>query len=209
VLFILSFVAVLLGCNNSAREIVKEVQIYRRERMVNLGIMPYLFSKVLVLGVLCLLQCAILVIAVNVISPFPQTVLLPPPLEMYVSLALTSLVGLMIGLMISCLTANSDQANSIIPVILIFQILFSGVIFKLTGFGEVLGGLFAMRWSMIGMGSSVGLTAEPLDYHPNDSFPYAHDVGHVLGAWFALLVMIAIFGALTAYFLKRKDRLGR
>src|SRR2546423_14159703 len=87
VLFIMSFVAVLLGCNNSAREIVKEIQIYRRERMVNLGIMPYLFSKVLVLGVLCLLQCAILVIAVNVISPFPRAVLLPPPLEIYVSLS--------------------------------------------------------------------------------------------------------------------------
>jgi len=210
VLFIMSFVAVLFGCNNSAREIVKEIQIYRRERMVNLGIMPYLFSKALVLGILCLLQCAILVIAVDVISPFPQTVLLPPPLEMYVSLALTSLVGLMIGLMISCLVANSDQANSIIPVILIFQILFSGVIFKLTGFGEIFGGLFAMRWSMIGMGSSVGLTAFPMGYAPNDSsFPYAHDTGHVLGAWFVLLVMIAIFGALTTYFLKRKDQLGR
>ena len=210
VLFIMSFVAVLLGCNNSAREIVKEIQIYRRERMVNLGIMPYLFSKVLVLGVLCLLQCAILVIAVNVISPFPRAVLLPPPLEIYVSLSLTSLVGLMIGLMISSVTANSDQANSIIPVILIFQILFSGVIFKLAGFGEVFGGLFAMRWSMIGMGSSVGLTAVPMGYDPQDSsFPYVHDARHVLGAWFALLVMIVIFGALTAFFLKRKDRLGR
>ncbi len=59
-----------------------------------------------------------LAIVVNVISPFPQTVLLPPPLEIYVSLSLTSLVGLMISLMISCLTANSDQANSIIHVIL-------------------------------------------------------------------------------------------
>jgi ABC-type multidrug transport system ATPase subunit/ABC-type multidrug transport system permease subunit len=210
VLFILSFVALLFGCNNSAREIVKELPIYRRERMVNLGIMPYLFSKVLVLGLLCLLQCAILVIAVNVISPFPKTVLLPPPLEIYVSVALTSLVGLMIGLIISSLTANSDQANSIIPVILIFQILFSGVIFTLTGFGELLGQLFAMRWSMIGMGSSVGLTPFPLGYAPNDSsFPYAHDTRHVLSAWVALLVMIVIFGALTAYFLKRKDRLGR
>jgi len=57
-------------------------------------------------------------ILLNVISPFPQTVLLPPPLEIYISLSLTSLVGLMIGLMISCLAANSDQANSIIPVIL-------------------------------------------------------------------------------------------
>ena len=210
VLFIMSFVAILFGCNNSAREIVKEIQIYRRERMVNLGITPYLFSKVLVLGILCLFQCAILVIAVDAISPFPQTVLLPPPLEIYVSLSLTSLVGLMIGLMISSLAGNSDQANSIIPVVLILQILFSGVIFKLTGLGEIFGGLFAMRWSMIAMGSSVGLTAYPLGYDPNDSsFPYAHDAGHVLGAWFALLVMIAVFGALTAYFLKRKDRLGR
>ena len=209
VLFIMSFVAVFFGCNNSAREIVKEIQIYRRERMVNLGIMPYLFSKILILGILCLLQCAILVIVVNAISPFPQAVLLPSPLEIYISLSLTSLVGLMMGLMISSLTANSDQANSIIPVVLILQILFSGVVFILTGFGEVLGGLFAMRWSMIAMGSSVGLTAFPLGYGPNDPFPYAHDTGHVLGAWFALLVMIAIFGALTAYFLKRKDRLGR
>jgi ABC transport system ATP-binding/permease protein len=206
VLFIMSFVAVLLGCNNSAREIVKEIQIYRRERMVNLGIMPYMFSKILVLGVLCLLQCVILVISVNFISPFPKAILLPPPLEIYISLSLTSLVGLMMGLMISSLATSSDQANSIIPLVLIFQILFSGVIFHLTGFGEAFGGLFAMRWSMIGMGSSVGLTASSMDYSPNDtSFPYTHDAGHVLGAWFALLVMLAIFGALTAYFLKRKD----
>src|SRR5437764_14413311 len=96
VLFIMSFVAVLFGCNNSAREIVKEIQIYRRERMVNLGITPYLFSKVLVLGFLCLFQCPILVIAVNAISPFPRTVLLPPPLQIYVSLSPTSLAARLI-----------------------------------------------------------------------------------------------------------------
>jgi energy-coupling factor transporter ATP-binding protein EcfA2 len=210
VLFIMSFVAVFFGCNNSAREIVKEIQIYQRERMVNLGIIPYLFSKILVLGILCLLQCVILVIAVNAISPFPKAVLLPPPLEIYVSLSLTSLVGLMIGLMISSLATSSDQANSIIPIVLIFQILFSGVVFHLTGSAEVFGGLFAMRWSMIGMGSSVGLTAREMGYNQNDtsSFPYAHDAGHVLGAWFALLVMLTVFGVLTIYFLKRKDRPG-
>jgi len=205
VLFIMSFVAVLFGCNNSAREIVKEVEIYRRERMVNLGIMPYLASKLLVLGLFCLVQCAILVIAVNAISPFQQSVLLPPPLEIYISLALTSLVGLMMGLMISAMTANSDQANSIIPVILILQIIFSGIIFKLNGISQVIGALFAMRWSMIAMGSSVGLQAFQMAYGPNDSFPYGQNLGHVLGAWFALVLMIAIFGALTGYFLKRKD----
>ncbi len=210
VLFVMSFVAVFFGCNNSAREIVKEVQIYRRERMVNLGIMPYLFSKIVILGVLCLLQCAILVIVVNATSAFQQGVVLPPALEIYVSLSLTSLAGLMIGLMISSLTANSDQANAIIPLIIIAQIIFSGVIFKLPSSANVIGAFFATRWSMIAMGSSLGLTAIPMGYAPNDSsFPYAHDAGHVIGSWFALLLMIVVVGALSAYFLKRKDKLGR
>lgn len=210
VLFIVSFIATLLGCNNSAREIVKELPIYRRERMVNLGIIPYLLSKVLVLGTLCLLQCIILVVAVNIITAFPKTVLLPPPLEIYVSLVLTSLVGLMMGLVISSLVVNSDQANSMIPLILIFQILLSGVVFPLTGFGVVFGALSAMRWSMVGMGSSVGLARPPFEYQGAnaDFFPYVHDARHVLGAWLALLLMIIIFGALTAYFLKRKDKQG-
>ncbi len=220
VLFIMSFVAVFFGCNNSAREIVKEVQIYRRERMVNLGIMPYLFSKIVILGILSLLQCAILVIAVNAISPFQQAVLLSPPLEIYISLSLTALAGLMMGLMISSLTANSDQANSIISVILVPQIIFSGVIFKLSGFAQVIGAVFATRWSMIAMGSSVNLQAGPMGYqtvdttppyavHTDPAFPYAHNVEHVLGSWLALIAMILIFGVLTGFFLKRKDRLGR
>jgi len=219
VLFIMSFVAVLFGCNNSAREIVKELPIYRRERMVNLGIMPYLFSKIVILGVLCLLQCAFLVIAVNAAAPFQTGIMLPPPLEIYISLALTSLVGLMIGLLISSLTDNSDQANSIIPVILIFQILFSGVVFQLSGFAQVLGAFIAMRWSMIGMGSTVNLQPGPMGYQTIDRFgqvhnvsapfPYGQDTGHLFLAWFALVAMIVVFGFLTGYFLQRKDRLGR
>ena len=171
-LFILSFVATFFGSNNAAREIVKEIHIYRREHMVNLGIIPYVCSKVVILGILSLLQCAILVIAVDIISPFPHTVLLPPLLEIYISLALTSLVGLMI----SSLTENSDQANSLIPLLLILQLLFSGVIFKLTGFARLIGALFTIRWSMIAMGSSVGFTWLPLKppqqnylgYFPNE-----------------------------------------
>ncbi len=210
VLFIMSFMAILLGCNNSAREIVKELPIYRRERMVNLGIIPYLLSKIIVLGTLCFLQCAIIVVAINIIATFPNTVLLPSSLEIYVSLVLTSLVGLMMGLAISSLVVNSDQANSVIPLMLIFQILLSGVVFPLIGFGVMFGGLSAMRWSMIGMGSSVGLTRPPFSYDGAnaDFFPYVHDARHVLGAWFALILMIIIFGALTVYFLKSKDKHG-
>jgi len=56
----------MFGCTNAVREIVKEAPIYRREHAVNLGIVPYLFSKIAILGVLCLLQSAVLVVIVNV-----------------------------------------------------------------------------------------------------------------------------------------------
>ena len=40
------------GCSNAAQEIVREVAIYRRERMVGLGRHSYLLSKFLLLGTL-------------------------------------------------------------------------------------------------------------------------------------------------------------
>ena len=46
-LFILVMIVMWFGCNNAAKEIVKEEAIYGRERAVNLGILPYLGSKFL------------------------------------------------------------------------------------------------------------------------------------------------------------------
>ena len=60
VLFLMTFAAIMFGCVNAIREIVKEAPIYKRERSVNVGIVPYMFSKIVVLGVLCLLQSLIL-----------------------------------------------------------------------------------------------------------------------------------------------------
>ncbi|HEY4387018.1 MAG TPA: ATP-binding cassette domain-containing protein, partial [Ktedonobacteraceae bacterium] len=113
ILFIMAFAAVMFGCINGAREIVKESPIYRRERAVNLGIAPYMFSKIAVLGTLCLVQSLILVIGVYMKAPIHrgtgdnlQGILMDPEVETYITLALTSLAGLMIGLTVSALAPN-------------------------------------------------------------------------------------------------------
>ncbi len=211
-LFIMAFAAVMFGCINSAREIVKEIGIYRRERTVNLGIAPYLFSKFAVLGVLCLLQSAILVLMVNAASPFHQGIFLPVLPEIYITMALTSLAGLTMGLMVSALVPNNDRAMSFIPLLLIPQVIFSGILFKLDGFAQVLGGLFAARWAMIGMGSSIGLHgaqlgADDFSFHGtlDNAYSQTEATQHLLLAWFMLVLMIVLFACATAYFLKRKD----
>ncbi|HVB24353.1 MAG TPA: FHA domain-containing protein [Ktedonobacteraceae bacterium] len=217
IIFIMSFAAVMFGCINSAREIVKEAPIYRRERTVNLGIVPYMFSKIVVLGILCLLQSAVLVIFVQIKSPFQWSVFLPAPIEIYISMALTSLAGLMLGLAISAIAPNNDRAMSFIPIILIPQVIFSGIIFALDNPGlQFLGSFFAARWSMAAMGSTIGLHGDKLG--SGSDFAYRGTlfttvngstqgtaIAHLLLMWFALALMIVLLGLATAYFLKRKD----
>ncbi|GAC1385934.1 MAG: FHA domain-containing protein [Ktedonobacteraceae bacterium] len=219
ILFIMAFAAVMFGSINGAREIVKEVPIYRRERTVNLGIAPYMFSKIAVLGVLCLLQSAVLVFIVQLKAPFSQGIFLPPLVEIYVTMVLTSLAGLMVGLTISALAPNNDRATSFIPIILIPQVIFSGIIFPLNNvFLQFLGSFFAARWAMAALGSTIGLHGDKLG--SGSDFAYRGTLftkvdltttdrlaatGHLLLMWFALVVMIVVLGLLTAYFLKRKD----
>ena len=212
-LFLMAFAAVMFGFINGAREIVKEAPVYRRERTVNLGIAPYMFSKVAVLGALCLLQSAILVLMVNAVAPFQQSIFLPVTLEIYISIALTALAGLMIGLTVSAIAPNSDRAVSSIPIILIPQVIFSGLLFNLNGpVLQSLGALWAARWAVASTGSTVGLHADKLGA---DGFSFqgtlfstysqTEAILHLLLCWFALIAMIVILGFATAYFLKRKD----
>ncbi len=216
-LFIMAFAAVLFGCLNGVHSIVKEVPIYRRERMVNLGIAPYMFSKIAVLGVFCLLQSAILVYFVNLKAPFHQGIFLPVLLEVYITMALTSLAGLMLGLAISALARNADRAMSYVPLVIIPQVIFSGIIFNLnTPFLQGVGALFAARWAMAGLGSSLGLHGDKLGVDsfsfqgthfatldPATALPGA--TAHLLLCWGALVAISIVLMVAIAFFLKGKD----
>jgi len=214
ILFIMSFAAVMFGCINGCREIVKELPVYRRERAVNLGIVPYMFSKMVVLGLLCLAQSLILVGLVHLKAPFQQGIILPPFLEIYITMALTALAGLMLGLLISAIVANSDRAMSLIPVVLLPQVIFAGVVFSLDQPQalQILGAFFPARWAMAGMGSTVGLHGDKIG---SDGFSYwgtlfstfsqRDATFHLLLVWLILVVMIVLLGFVIAWFLKKKD----
>jgi len=218
ILFIMAFSAVMFGCVNAIREFVKEAPIYQRERAVNLGIAPYMFSKMVVLGVLCLVQSAILVAFVAIIDPYHQSIFLAPFLEIYITIALTSLAGLMIGLIVSALVSNNDRAVSFVPLILIPQVLFSGAIFPLTSWVlQILAMLFPIRWAMAALGSSTGLHSDKINgdqivgttysyvgtLYSTNSEDYA--THYLLLMWLALVLMIALLCIAIGIILKRKD----
>ena len=66
VLFMIAISAIWLGTQNAAREIVVEQAIYQRERMYNLEILPYIFSKITVLSTFAVIQSLIFVFILSI-----------------------------------------------------------------------------------------------------------------------------------------------
>lgn len=214
VLFMLATVGVWFGIINAAREITKESPIYRRERLANLRIGPYVLSKVLVLLLLVVVQSVAMLALVGLRVEFPaQGVMMPIQLEMFITALLTSLAGLAMGLAISSFASTPDRAISLVPLALIPQILFAGVIFSL-GDGitvqRALSWLTISRWAMDAYGTSVNLNDLPLQPGmlrlPNPPEEYTFTAEHLLSRWGILLGYMLVCILLTAWQLYRRDR---
>ncbi len=170
VYFVLSLVAVWFGTSVSAREIVREKPVYQRERMVNLGILPYLASKLFVLGTIVGLQCLMLFVPLKI---FDLIGIMAMPGEsfgipQFWTMILTAGVGIALGLLISALVKTSEMATSLVPLILIPQILFSGLVGVPTGISKVISLTMPAAWSFDTMKRFSTLdTLEPEGAEPN------------------------------------------
>ena len=126
--FMLVISAVWFGCLNAAREIVKEAPIYARERSVNLGVGPYVASKLLPLAALCALQCIGLLAVVALFIDVPGNLV-----QRGAALFLTGLAATAMGLAVSALVTTTDKAVAMAPILLIPQVLFSNAVVPLDG----------------------------------------------------------------------------
>lgn len=121
-IFIAAVIAIWLGANNAIREIVAETPIYARERLVNLKIPSYVLSKFAILSGIGLIQCFLFVLILTLFGRFEALDFPMLTLILY----LTLLAGVAIGLFFSALVSSTEKAMSILPLILIPQLLLSG-----------------------------------------------------------------------------------
>ncbi len=121
-LFIAAVIAVWFGANNAIREIVGEFPIYQRERRFSLQIPPYVLSKFTVLSAIGLAQSVTftaILAAFGLVSPHDFA-------PLWLVLFLTTLGGVSMALFFSALVSSTEKAISILPLILIPQLLLSG-----------------------------------------------------------------------------------
>ncbi len=216
VLFVFTCAALWVGLSSSLQEIVKEMAIYTRERLINLGLFAYLGSKSLVLAGLALLQTLLMVAVILLGFADPKPALLPWSIGLGITTFLTLIACMSLGLMISAIVRNSSQANSALPLLLLPQIIFSGVLFKMEGFASKLSWLMLSRWSVGAYGSLVDVNAmvpEPTKLPNGDTVPLPFEPTAVYDpTWSNLWLNWGILGLHTLIYLvvtfwvqKRKD----
>ena len=147
--FVLALVSVWFGTSIAAREIIKERAVYNRERMVNLGLLPYVGSKLLVLSLIVGLQCILLfgllrMLQVVGLMELPGEYYGAPQLAVMI---LTGVVGIALGLFISAIVKTSEMATSFVPLMLIPQLLFCGLVSVPKGVSKYVGVIMPATWA--------------------------------------------------------------
>ena len=177
--FMITISALWFGTNNAAREIVGELPIYKRERMFNIQLIPYIFSKLSVMMLFAFIQ-AFLFTSIIMIrykwhgegpewNEFLSTLLW----MVYVSSSAT-----LMGLLLSALVDTTEKVMSIVPISLIPQIMLAGIVAKITTPAvEILSYLTLARWGTEGLSNIQETVYSPI--------PAANDDGtddHIVDA---------------------------
>lgn len=200
-LFALSCSAFWIGMLNAIQEICKERTIMKREYMTGLSLGAYVSSKILVLGILCLIQSILLISVFSIMIGLPEDgVMIYPFFELLITTFITSVSSAAMGLFVSSLFINADRAMTVAPILLMPQILFSGLIFKLSKTTEIISWFAICRWSMEGYGTIVNLNDLPLKLqqegititHESEHF-FEFSSSHLIESWGVLVLYGVVF----------------
>ncbi len=219
-LFCLSCAGIWVGLMNSIQEVCKERNIVRREYMSDVKLSAYVCSKLFVQGILAFVQCGLMMIVFTATIGLPERGVIFDNafFEMLTTLFLVALSSSALGLVVSSIVRNTDRAMVFAPIILIPQLLFSGILFELKGATEVLSWICVSRWGMQAFSNSADLNGVlwnslSLKYSSEDMLQqafelnrntiYHHSVWNLLMTWGIIAFTIVIFGFISMLVLRR------
>jgi ABC transport system ATP-binding/permease protein len=207
IIVLLSFGAILMGITLTVRDLIGERAAYRHEQAAGLSASAYLLAKIVVFGGVATLQSVLLVLVVTapvIGKPAPTTaaVLGSPMLELFVDVAATAVVAVILGLVVSSVCRSSDQYIPLLAVVCTAQLVLAGSVVPVTGRPalEAIAALTPARWGVAAMASTIDL--------PN-LVPGATDPiwAHTASRWLFNMAMLAVLGLLFAAFVRWRLRL--
>lgn len=201
--------ATFMGASVSIRDLIGERPVFLRERSVGLPVSAYLSAKLISFGLMVGAMAGVLVWVTFQAKPEPiqANYFQSPTTELFADLALTALVAMVSGLLISAMVNSTEQIMPVFVVFVMAQLVLNGGLFQVDNRGimTVLASLVIARWGFAIGASSINLAAisPSLDEDPlwiHQTYQWASGVAF-------LIAMLVIIIALTKLRLEgRYDR---
>lgn len=227
--YVVSLVVTLIGLITSYTEISKEFRIYRHERLKGLSPSAYFMSKwislTLAVGILAPILLIGFIVLVyrqplpnfpearinEVVSWWDQLVRFQlvglftrqASWLILITLVLACITSVTLGLLISAVTGDSDKGYLYLSFVVVFIVLFSGLIRneKLGQLVDSLSFLSTGRWAFEGFASSISLYCW-LDSWRFEEF---NSAGHIASIWLALILFTLASAFLAVIVLRLRD----
>ncbi|MGW7348532.1 FHA domain-containing protein [Streptomyces sp. NPDC054854] len=194
------------GAANSVRELIKERVIYERERATGLSRSAYLMSKVIVLGVITAVQGVV----ICAIGFFPRDLpteglLMPPAVELCVSVIALGFTSMMFGLVISSLVKTAEKTMPLLVMFAIVQVVFTGILFQVYDSPglEQFAWLMPSRWAVAAAGTTLNLgrLMPPWDRdNPTNTDPLWDATA---GQWSLNITVLLLIGVACGFLVQR------
>ena len=151
------------GLFNSIQAICKERAIIKREHRTGLHISSYIFAHMLFDLCLCVVEGAIITIVFDILREFPSSgvVFGLAGFEFFVGFTLIIFCSDALGIMVSCIVKSENAAMTVMPFVLIIQLVLSGLMFSLPENAEWIKDITISKWGLCSICSSADVDSLP------------------------------------------------
>lgn len=139
------------GFFNSIQVVCRERAIIKREHRAGLHISSYIAAHMIYQAILCILQVMITLAVYRFTGmTFPTEGLVTGSFvaDMMITMFLITYASDMMAFMVSCIVHTTTSAMTVMPFLLIVQLVFAGVAFPLHGFPEKLSNVTISKWGI-------------------------------------------------------------
>lgn len=216
--FSLISAAIWIGIFNSIQTVCKEHDVIREECRIGSRVSAYITAHCLWQMVICLVQTIIICGMSFAFMEFNKEGILISNsyVEYFISVFLVIFGSDVMGLMISSLANEASTAMTIMPFVLILQLIMSGVLFELHGWSSKIANITFSKWGMSAFGTIADLNNPkyPLklslvfkDVRRLEDIPmFEYTKENLIKAWGMCAALTFIFYLLSIMFLKIKNR---
>lgn len=142
------------GFFNSIQSVCREREIVKREHRAGLHMSSYIAAHMIYQMLLCIAQVAVTLVILRIAGvrlPQQGTVFAHGTVDVAITLLLITYAADMMSLMVSSIVRDPTKAMTAMPFLLIFQLVFSGGFFQLSGFSEKITVLTISKWGLNSM----------------------------------------------------------